>query len=65
MNRFLQVLVLLAGVSLIACTGPEAPGLAPPVITDTGPVGEGLKTMAYALLGAAVVLVLGRLLRVP
>jgi len=32
-------------------------------VTDTEPVGEGLKVIGYALLGAAVVGVLGKLLR--
>ena len=35
----------------------------PPPVTDTTPVGEGLKVIGFAMLGAAVVCVLGRLLR--
>lgn len=32
-------------------------------VTDTAPVGDGLKTLAFALLGGAVVIVLGGLIR--
>jgi hypothetical protein len=32
-------------------------------VTDTAPVGDGLKVIGYALLGAAVVGVLGRILK--
>ena len=35
----------------------------PPLVTDTRPLGEGLKVIGFALLGASVVLTLGRLLR--
>jgi len=34
-----------------------------PVATDLAPGGEGIKTLAYALLGASVVFTLGRVLR--
>ena len=34
-----------------------------PTITDTRPVGQGLKVIGFAMLGAAVVGVLGRMIR--
>lgn len=34
----------------------------PPPVTNTAPIGDGLKVIGFALLGAAVVGVLGRLL---
>jgi len=61
----LLILLPLAGLvlALASCSGggpnPEPP---PMPVTDTEPVGEGLKVIGYALLGGAVVLVLGRLL---
>jgi hypothetical protein len=45
-----------------SCTETPAPK-PPPVITDTRPFGDGLKVIGYALLGAAVVVVLGRMLK--
>lgn len=60
-------LIPLAGIALIlACSScePTAPPKPPPVpVTDTRPVGEGLKVIGFALLGAAVVGVLGRMLK--
>jgi hypothetical protein len=32
-------------------------------VTDTEPVGEGLKVIGYAMLGAACVVVLGKIIR--
>jgi hypothetical protein len=44
----------------------EAPSKPPPpptvAVTDTAPVGDGLKVIGFAMLGAAVVVVLGRML---
>ena len=44
----------------------EAPSKPPPLptvaVTDTEPVGDGLKVIGFAMLGAAVVVVLGRML---
>jgi hypothetical protein len=34
-----------------------------PTVTDTRPVGQGLKVIGFAMLGAAVVGVLGRMIR--
>jgi hypothetical protein len=56
----------VAGVpACVSCgeTPPVKP--APPPVTDTKPVGEGLKVIGFALLGAAVVGVLGRLMTKP
>jgi hypothetical protein len=58
------LLAPLAGfvLALTSCSGgsPEPPPLP---VTDTQPVGEGLKVIGYAMLGAAVVVVLGRMIR--
>jgi hypothetical protein len=58
------LLLPAAGVFMAcsSCSEPPAPK-PPPVITDTRPVGDGLKVIGYALLGAAVVVVLGRMLK--
>ena len=49
----------LAGTS---CS--SSPSHAPrPIVTDTKPVGNGLKTIGYALLGGAVVMVLGSMIK--
>ena len=59
--------ISLAGIALVlaltSCTD-ESSAAPPPIsITDTKPVGEGLKVVGYALLGASVVIVMGRLIR--
>jgi hypothetical protein len=63
--RPLAIAAVPAVVLALACsscdTAPPKP--APPPITDTRPVGEGLKVIGFAMLGAAVVAVLGRLMR--
>ena len=49
-------------MALSSCdTPPTKP--APPPVTDTRPVGDGLKVIGFAVLGAAVVAVLGRILK--
>jgi len=65
-NNALKKLLLLpvAGI-FMACascseSSPSAPP--PPPVTDTKPVGDGLKVIGFAMLGAAVVVVLGRML---
>lgn len=67
MKAVLPPVAAFAAAFLCACSGPseeERPAPPPvPAVTDTAPVGEGIKTLAYALLGASVVLTLGRLLR--
>lgn len=60
------LLLTCAGSILLACgcissDPPARP--APAAVTDTRPLGDGLKTIAFALLGASVVFTLGRLLR--
>lgn len=55
---------LALGLALVSCSGSRTPPAPPPVpVTDTAPVGEGLKVIGYAMLGAACVVVLGRLIR--
>jgi hypothetical protein len=65
-KRF-PILLPLAGLALVlalASCEPSAPPKPPPVtVTDTQPVGEGLKVIGFAMLGAACVVVLGRLIR--
>jgi hypothetical protein len=45
-----------------ACTEEEPPPRQPTIVTDTRPVGQGLKVIGFAMLGAAVVVVLGRIM---
>lgn len=63
--RPLAFICVPAAVLALACsscdTAPPKPS--PPPVTDTRPVGEGLKVIGFAMLGAAVVAVLGRLMR--
>ena len=55
---------LVLAFALPSCSGGDPHHSASPVpVTDTRPVGEGLKVIGFAMLGAAVVLVLGRLVR--
>jgi hypothetical protein len=62
----LKKLLLLPVAGLVlacaSCSDFDPPP-SPVPVTDTKPVGEGLKVIAYAMLGAAVVLVLGRMVR--
>jgi hypothetical protein len=63
-HRPLRKLLLIPVAGLVlACASCADPGPPPPTVTDTAPVGEGLKVIGYALLGAAVVGVLGRILK--
>lgn len=64
----LRPLALIAAIPAVAlamalssCDKPT-PKPAPPPVTDTKPVGDGLKVIGFAMLGAAVVAVLGRVL---
>jgi hypothetical protein len=55
---------LIAVLALASCSGGDAPPPEPPPIEiQTEPIGSGLKLIGYALLGASVVLVLGKLIR--
>jgi hypothetical protein len=60
-------LIPLAGLALVlacaSCSDSSPPKPPPVTVTDTQPVGEGLKVIGYAMLGAACVIVLGRLIR--
>ena len=62
-------LIPLAGLVLAmastSCSGGNSSSPPPPPVpvTDTEPVGEGLKVIGFAMLGAACVLVLGKLIR--
>ena len=60
-----KLLLLPTAALVIACAscGESTPEPPPPPVTDTEPVGEGLTVIGYALLGAAVVVVLGRMMR--
>jgi len=54
----------LAGLLLTCVSCSESKPTPPRVtVTDTAPVGEGLKVIGFAVLGAAVVGVLGRMLK--
>ena len=67
-TRPLKPLLLLPVAGLfLACAscGESSPQPPPPPVTDTQPVGEGLKVIGFAMLGAAVVGVLGRMLTKP
>jgi hypothetical protein len=59
-------LLLLPAAGLVmacaSCAESDAPCIPTVPVTDTAPVGDGLKVIGYALLGAAVVAVLGRML---
>jgi hypothetical protein len=65
-HRLKKLLLLpVAGVilALSSCNGDEAKHAPPVTVTDTEPVGDGLAVIGFAIVGAAVVVVLGRLLR--
>ena len=64
-SRKLMLLPLLGAVLACASCGEDEPPPTPPptvTVTDTEPVGSGLKVIGFAVLGAAVVCVLGRML---
>lgn len=52
-----------AFMACASCSGSTSSAPPPPPVTDTKPVGEGLKVIGFAMLGAAVVVVLGRMLK--
>lgn len=54
----MKLLLLLPVLLLAACGGPELPG-----VPDVEPVGEGLKVIGFAIVGAAVLGVVGKLIR--
>ena len=59
-------LIPLAGLAfalaLTSCSE-SAPSPPPVPVTDTEPIGDGLSVIGYAMLGAACVLVLGKMIR--
>lgn len=62
-----RILLMAALAGLITCLSscsesrkPEEPPAVP--VTDTRPVGDGLKIIGYSLLGGCVVIVMGRIL---
>jgi len=61
------LLLPLAGLGLVlacaSCSDSSPPKPPPVPVTDTEPVGEGLKVIGYAMLGAACVVVLGKIIR--
>jgi hypothetical protein len=60
----LRLLLCVAALMLVSgCTSGQPAACAPVAVTETKPLGDGLKTLAYAFLGASVVITLGRLLR--
>jgi hypothetical protein len=59
-------LIPIAGLVLaLACASCSEPTPKPPPtpVTDTGPIGFGLSVIGYSMLGAACVLVLGKMIR--
>ena len=67
-SRSLKKLLLLpvAGAFMVCASCSEfehqqAPALRP-IVTDTTPIGDGLKVIGFALVGVAVVAVLGRII---
>lgn len=63
MKLFLLLACFAAVLLATGCAEAPAPKSLAPLVTDTKPLGDGIKTLAYALLGASVVITLGRLLR--
>lgn len=58
------LLALVAACALgTSCEHNPMPSVPPPI--ETKPIGEGLQVIGFAMLGASVVFVLGRLLRCP
>lgn len=60
---FLISLALAGFVLAVVSCSESSPPPPPLPVTDTQPVGDGLKVIGFALLGAAVVGVLGRMLK--
>jgi H+/gluconate symporter-like permease len=56
-------LAAVAAVLALSSCSSDAPPEPPPIEISTEPIGSGLKLIGYALLGAAVVTVIGRLIR--
>jgi hypothetical protein len=62
--RLIGPALVIGSLGLVACNEETpAPQTLPPIITDVTPVGDGLSVIGIAMIAAAVVLVLGKLLR--
>lgn len=59
--KSLLPLLLIAFFSCVSCEPAKEP--APIPVTDTRPLGEGLKVIGFCFLGAMVVLTVGRCFR--
>ena len=63
-GKILLLPVTAAVVAMSSCKEDDTTKQAPPVtVTDTRPVGDGLKVIGFALVGAAVLSVLGKLVK--
>jgi len=56
------ILIILAALCLASCLASCGTHSGPPAV-DMRPVGDGLKLIGYALVGVAVVIVMGTMLR--
>ncbi|MES2658863.1 MAG: hypothetical protein V4689_09605 [Verrucomicrobiota bacterium] len=67
MIRSIKILFIIPAAGMLLTLGACEPSASklppPPIVTDTAPVGDGLKVIGFAVLGAAVVCVLGRMVR--
>ena len=64
MSHLLRAACFALVLGAAACrSSPPKPSTPQPVVTDTRPLGDGLKVIGFAFLGASVVVTLGRLLR--
>ena len=62
-GKILLLPVTAAVMALSSCNEEPAKPAPHVTVTDTKPVGEGLTVIGFAIIGATVVVVLGRLLR--
>ena len=62
-GKILLLPVTAAVMALSSCNEEPAKPAPHVTVTDTKPVGEGLTVIGFAIVGATVVVVLGRLLR--
>ncbi len=65
-HTFRNILLIASGLLILTLCSCERQATDMPVlipVTDTEPVGDGLKVLGFAVLGSAVVCVLGRMIR--
>lgn len=63
-GKILLLPVTVAVLALSSCKDEDITKHTPPItVTDTQPVGDGLKVIGFALVGAAVLGVLGKLVK--